>query len=148
MYTTLVTPPLVNQFDGISIPTLQCTSSAIKKNTSTWNVMIEEQTNVTDADLAQCEQLLSSLKLKTFSIKSDDKVHLGFDLNDIKTFFPTSIQNDTYNIDDILYTLYGTLQNVLNKNTHYEKRIEFLEQNVLYLLSQLKELTSFFSIKP
>jgi len=119
------------------------TDSAAKPSTNTWTISSDERlkTDITMANLQTCYDNIKSIPLKRYTWRNDvysdievpDRSKLGWIAQDVETLFPKAVeQRDmfgytdcrTLNSDQLLATLYGAVQFLMNK-------VEILEAQLL-----------------
>ena len=118
------------------------TDSAAKASTSTWTISsdIRLKENIEDADLDLCYNNFKQINLVKYKWKNNiysndqinDRSQLGWIAQDIEQIFPKSIITKNkfdiidckfLNSDQLLSTLYGTVQKLINNFESQENKI-------------------------
>ena len=135
---------------GTSSPSYQLqlsTDSAAKPATSTWAVASDERlkTEIKDADLIRCWDIVKDIPLRHYRWKEDvyshetvaDRTKLGWIAQEVREHFPKAVTEKTFitaageqidqcldlNTDQIIAAMYGALQRAIDKIEQLEDRI-------------------------
>ena len=147
---------------GTTAPTFQLqlsTDSAAKPTSNTWTISSDERvkTNIVNANLARCNEIVDSLNLKyfewneTYFPDADDRNSLGFIAQEVETFFPNAVkthkkkfliqkgqteETDIYedfedfkslDIDQLIKCLFGSVKYLQNQVKTLQQRITDIE---------------------
>jgi hypothetical protein len=134
---------------GTNSPSYQLqlsTDSAMKLSSSTWTVSsdIRLKQNIINADLDLCYNNIKNLPLKRYTWKNDiytndqvnDRSKLGWIADDVETIFPNAVKKikafgfddcRSLNNDQIIASLYGCIQKLIQISEHKQDIINNLE---------------------
>ncbi len=130
------------------------TDSARKLTTSTWATGSDERikTNIVNADLERCYEIVSNIPLKYYtwindiSIKVNDKNQLGWIAQDVEKHFPKAItKSEGYGLNDLRIlnsdqmtkVMYGALQKVIILNNDLANTVAQQKLQIQYLYQTL-----------
>jgi len=148
---------------GTQTPTFRLqlsTNSASKPSTSTWTVSSDERlkNNIVDADIDMCYNNIKNLKLKRYTWKDEvytndqvsDRSKLGWIAQEVETVFPKAVEKHfmhgyedcrTLNSDQIIASMYGCLQKLINIYDNQTNELNLLDTNLSKLQNTVDELT-------
>ncbi len=152
---------------GVSAPTFQLqlsNDSAFKLSTSTWNIFSDSRLkhNIQNADLDECYNNIKNLPLKKYKWKDSfynseqvyDRTRLGWIADEVQQIFPNSVKEidafgfsdcKTLNNDQIIASLYGTIQKLISISESQKNKIDNLTsllnnyKNIIYDLEVVDE---------
>ena len=152
---------------GLGItPTYQLqlsSDSAAKPSTSTWTVSSDQRlkNNIQDADLDLCYNNVNNLRLTKYTWKDDvytseqvaDRSKLGWIAQEVEQIFPKAVEKQnihgyedcrTLNNDQIIASLYGCIQKLIQKCENRQTTIDQLKikySNMLSIFETLECIT-------
>jgi hypothetical protein len=122
--------------------------SAAKPNSSTWTIPSDRRikTDIEDADIQICYDIVKGLKLKRFQYdasyaevtQTKDKHMVGWIAQEVKTVFPKAVTITSYDpvanmsnfygldVDQIYKSMYGALQKVIQDKEALENKFQAL----------------------
>jgi hypothetical protein len=149
---------------GVSSPSYQLhllSDSAAKPSTSTWTVSsdVRLKNNIQNADLDMCYNNIKNLRLAKYTWKDDvytteevsDRSKLGWIAQEVETVYPKAVEKvnmhgyedcRTLNTDQIIATMYGCLQKIMNVYDNQTNELNNLEKNILKLQNTINELNN------
>jgi hypothetical protein len=129
------------------------TDNAKKPSTTTWTIVSDQRLkdNIENADLDICYNVIKNLPLKKYKWKNNifkenqikDTNKLGWIANEVEQYFPKAIiekniynieECKTLNIDQIVATIYGCTQKIIN---NYEN-LDFNHEDLLNKLNNIE----------
>jgi len=147
---------------GINSPSYQLqlsTDSATKLSSSTWTVSsdIRLKKNIINADLDLCYNNIKNLPLKRYTWKNEiyttdqvnDRSKLGWIADDVETIFPNAVKKinafgfddcRSLNNDQIITSLYGCIQKLIQISENKKNTIQQLEDKYNYLKNIINSL--------
>ena len=158
----------VNQNNGrvglsVAAPLFQLHLSldtATKPSTSTWTVSSDERLkeNIQDANLDTCYNNIKNIKLKKYTWKDEvytieqvsDRSKLGWVAQEVETVFPKAVEKHnmhgyedcrTLNSDQIIASMYGCLQKLINIYDNQTNELNLLDTNLSKLQNTVEEIT-------
>ena len=125
------------------------TDNAKKPSTNTWTIVSDQRLkdNIENANLDLCYNVIKNLKLKKYNWKYNifkenqikDKTKLGWIANEVEEFFPKAItikniydidNCKTLNIDQLVATIYGCTQKIINNYDNLDLNVEDLQNKL------------------
>jgi hypothetical protein len=143
---------------GTNTPTYQLqlsSDSAAKPSTNTWTVSSDERlkTNIQLADLDICYNIIKNLPLKRYTWKDEvytveevpDRSKLGWIAQDVESVIPKAVEKvsmlgyedcRTLNSDQIIASLYGCVQKLIQINEYQDEHIHNLNETINKIVSE------------
>lgn len=122
--------------------------SAAKPSTNTWTVSSDERlkVNISMANLDTCYNNIKSIPLKRFTWRDDmftneevpDRSKIGWIAQDVELVFPKAVEQKsmygyddcrTLNSDQLISSLYGTVQKLMTMVEELQSKVSALESN-------------------